>query len=94
MHEGERAVMVVQDHGIGVEPERLPHIFDRFERGVSQRHYGGLGLGLYIVRGIVEKAGGNVRCESILGAGAKFVVSLPREPVSALHFAGGDARRR
>ncbi|WP_140797790.1 GAF domain-containing sensor histidine kinase [Myxococcus xanthus] len=44
------AELVVEDHGIGIPPERLLHIFERFERAVPTRHYGGFGLGLYIVR--------------------------------------------
>jgi predicted ATPase/signal transduction histidine kinase len=71
------ARLVVEDHGIGIEPTRLPHVFDRFERGVSARHYGGLGLGLYIVREIVAALGGSVHAESELGAGARFTVELP-----------------
>jgi signal transduction histidine kinase len=75
--EGLRAVLAVQDHGIGIDPEQLPHVFERFERGVSTRNYGGLGLGLYIARNIVERMGGVIRCESVPGDGARFVVSLP-----------------
>jgi signal transduction histidine kinase len=75
--EGDEAVLVVQDHGIGIQPDRLPRIFERFERGVSTRHYGGLGLGLYIVRNLVERLGGNIRCESKPDEGARFVVRLP-----------------
>jgi signal transduction histidine kinase len=69
--------LVVTDHGIGIPPERLPYIFERFERAVSSRQYGGLGLGLYIVRGIVEALGGTVRAESVPGSGATFTVELP-----------------
>ncbi|NUP14394.1 MAG: AAA family ATPase [Polyangiaceae bacterium] len=71
------ARLVVVDHGIGIEPERLPYIFERFVRGVSATHYGGLGLGLYIVRAIVSALGGKVSAESKLGEGATFVVELP-----------------
>jgi signal transduction histidine kinase len=74
-----RAILTVQDHGMGIAPERIPRIFERFERGVSVRHFGGLGLGLYIVRSIVDAFGGTVCCESSLGSGARFVVSLPYE---------------
>ena len=77
---GNEARLAVRDHGIGVPPERLPYIFDRFERAVSARQYGGLGLGLYIVRSIVETLGGHVRCESILGSGSTFHVALPSSP--------------
>jgi signal transduction histidine kinase len=77
VREGGDALLVVRDRGIGINAEHLPLIFERFERGVSSRRYGGLGLGLYIVRSIVDKLGGRVRCESKPGAGATFVVSLP-----------------
>ncbi len=53
-------------------------VFQPFERAVSVRHYGGLGLGLYIVRTIVTGMGGSVRVESAVGEGSTFVVTLPR----------------
>ncbi len=73
------ARLTILDHGIGVLPERLPHIFERFERGVSSRQYGGLGLGLYIVRTIVDGLGGQVRCEgdARLAAARRSRVELP-----------------
>ncbi|AUX31384.1 MULTISPECIES: ATP-binding protein [Sorangium] len=75
--EGEMAKLVVADRGIGIDPSRVPYIFERFERGVSAQHYGGLGLGLYISRRIVIAHGGSIRVESELGAGAAFIVDLP-----------------
>ncbi|MDI1445586.1 MASE1 domain-containing protein [Polyangium sp. 6x1] len=72
------AQLTVRDHGIGIPPDRLPHIFERFERAVSSRAYKGLGLGLYIVRSIVEALGGSIRVESTLGSGTMFTVELPR----------------
>jgi signal transduction histidine kinase len=78
----DRALLVVRDRGIGIAPDRLPHVFERFERGVSASQYGGLGLGLYIVRSIVQGLGGEVTCESRLGEGARFVVSLPLSPAT------------
>ncbi|MFL5347442.1 MAG: ATP-binding protein [Hyalangium sp.] len=77
---GDVARLIVSDRGIGIAPERLPHIFERFERAVSSKHYGGLGLGLYIVREIVEALGGSVRAESYLGFGSTFTVELPLRP--------------
>ncbi|WP_437301240.1 sensor histidine kinase [Sorangium sp. So ce426] len=72
------ARLSVRDHGIGIDPARQGQIFERFERAVSDRHYGGLGLGLYISRRIAEAHGGSIGVESALGAGATFVVELPR----------------
>jgi signal transduction histidine kinase len=70
----------VRDHGLGIAPERLPHIFERFERGVSARNYGGLGLGLYVSRQIVDAHGGRIDVESAVGQGTTFRVRLPRHP--------------
>src|SRR5262249_22997206 len=74
---GNVARLAVRDNGIGIEPEIQVRIFDPFERAVSANDYGGLGLGLYIVRRIVEQHEGSVRVESQPGAGATFVVELP-----------------
>lgn len=71
-------VLRVRDHGIGIAPERLEGLFQRFERAVSARNYGGLGLGLYRVRSIVEAHGGMVTVDSVPGQGATFRVQLPR----------------
>jgi len=71
------ARLVVADEGMGIEPEHLPHLFGRFERAVSARHYGGLGLGLYIVQRIVEAHQGTVSVDSQPGAGATFMIELP-----------------
>lgn len=72
-----RATVVVRDHGIGIDPARQEQIFERFGRAVSSRHYAGLGLGLYIVRRIVEAHGGTISVDSDLGDGATFTVELP-----------------
>ena len=71
------AVLRVVDEGIGIDPAKLDIIFGRYERAVSERHYGGLGLGLYISRSVVEAMGGNVLASSERGAGATFEVRLP-----------------
>lgn len=68
----------IRDHGIGIPAEHQVRIFERFERAVSDRHYGGLGLGLWIVRQIVDAFGGTIRVESRAGAGSTFTVLLPR----------------
>ncbi|RKH52546.1 DUF4118 domain-containing protein [Corallococcus sp. AB050B] len=72
-----KAALTVRDQGIGISEESLPRLFGRFERAVSDRHYGGLGLGLYITRTLVEAMGGTVRVESRLGQGSIFTVELP-----------------
>jgi signal transduction histidine kinase len=71
------AELVMRDHGIGIDPARLPHVFERFERAVPWTHYGGLGLGLYITRCIVQAHGGTVRAESTVGEGTTITVRLP-----------------
>jgi signal transduction histidine kinase len=65
----------VSDTGRGIEPEDLPHLFDRFRRGRSPG-YEGSGLGLAIVRGIIEAHGGSVSVESAPGQGARFSFAL------------------
>jgi PAS domain S-box-containing protein len=79
-----RAFLSVRDHGIGIDPDDQRHIFERFERAVSSRNYGGLGLGLYIVKRIVEAHGGTIRVDSVAGEGATFTVELPQRPMVAV----------
>jgi signal transduction histidine kinase len=71
------ARLEVKDHGIGIAKEMMDKIFKPFERAVSVRHYGGLGLGLYIVRTIIDGLGGTIRVESQPNAGSTFSVELP-----------------
>jgi PAS domain S-box-containing protein len=72
-----RAILTVEDHGIGIQPDALPRLFKPFERGVSGRHYGGLGLGLHIVKTNVEAMGGAVSVESVPERSTVFTVELP-----------------
>ena len=72
----EWAVVRVQDTGIGIPPEDLPHLFGRFHRGRNAAAYPGSGLGLAIVRAIVERNGGTVEAEHV-EQGARFVLRLP-----------------
>ena len=71
------ATVIVQDRGIGIAAEDQARIFERFERAVPTRHYGGFGLGLWIVRQIIEALGGTIEVESEIGAGSRFTVALP-----------------
>jgi signal transduction histidine kinase len=71
------ARLTVRDEGIGISPEHLPRIFARFERAVSAEHFGGLGLGLYLTRHLVEALGGTIRASSEPGKGSTFEVELP-----------------
>ncbi len=66
------ATLSVHDHGHGIPPERVPHIFEAFERGVSSTHYGGLGLGLFIAKAVVEDHGGMLTVDNRPGEGATF----------------------
>ena len=82
--DGDTARLLVRDHGIGIAPEDQARIFERFERGVSGQHVGGLGLGLWIARAFVEALGGRIRVESRVGEGSTFTVELPmRGPTPA-----------
>ncbi len=90
--EGKNAVLRVTDGGIGVSPDVLPHIFDLFVQGdvAIDRSKGGLGIGLTLVRRLVELHGGTVEAESHgKGHGALFTVRLPASP-SPVAIAGID----
>jgi len=71
------ALLSVDDRGMGICEADRERIFERFERAVPLRHYGGLGLGLYISRKIAQAHGGNISVQSELALGSRFVVELP-----------------
>jgi HD-GYP domain-containing protein (c-di-GMP phosphodiesterase class II)/anti-sigma regulatory factor (Ser/Thr protein kinase) len=76
---GEKMQIVVEDHGMGIPPDKLGRVFERFyrvEEGGAER-VGGSGLGLAIVKSVVELHGGTVRVESEFGKGSRFLVELP-----------------
>jgi PAS domain S-box-containing protein len=71
------AMIRVRDHGIGIEKEKHEKIFLRYERAAPNANYGGLGLGLYIARQLVEAHQGTIRVDSEPGEGSTFSVELP-----------------
>ena len=73
---GEAAIFQKPFH-LGIAPADREKIFDRFVRVAPIQHYGGLGLGLYIVRHVVEAHGGTISVDSTPGEGALFTVELP-----------------
>jgi PAS domain S-box-containing protein len=82
--EGDQAVITVEDDGIGIAPEVLPRLFEIFSQAdpSRERAQGGLGIGLSLVRGLVEMHGGSVAVHSDgLGRGSRFTVRLPLAPV-------------
>jgi signal transduction histidine kinase len=90
--EADRARIIVRDHGVGIAAGDLPRIFERFERAAA-RHVGGFGLGLWIVRQVVDALGGTIAVESRLGSGSVFIVELPLEPRGAHGPAPGSYAR-
>ncbi len=77
--DGSRARLAVADHGIGIPCGVQDAIFEPFARVAPSRRYGGLGLGLYIARQIVEALGGSIRVHSAADQGTTFTVELPTE---------------
>jgi signal transduction histidine kinase/GAF domain-containing protein len=77
--EGNQMLTAVIDHGIGIPADEIPKLFERFHRArnVSSRYYGGLGLGLYIAKAIVEAHNGSIGVVSEEGEGATFTIRLP-----------------
>ncbi|HZS35917.1 MAG TPA: ATP-binding protein [Polyangia bacterium] len=75
--EGDRAVLSIADQGDGLAPELMARLFQPYERGVTHRGYGGLGIGLYLARKIVDAHGGNIEVRSRKGAGTEFIARLP-----------------
>lgn len=72
--------IAVRDRGMGIRPEDQQRIFERFEQAGTPRPFGGLGLGLWIVRQILRAMGGTIAVTSQPGAGSVFTVAVPRDP--------------
>ena len=81
-HAGSMAKVSVCDRGPGVPEDERELIFERFQHGTSAGHRGGLGLGLYISKEIVQLHGGTISCEAPIGGGARFVVRLPERSLA------------
>ncbi|MBV8358482.1 MAG: PAS domain-containing sensor histidine kinase [Deltaproteobacteria bacterium] len=73
-------VVRVKDQGIGISPQELDRIFDPFEQGRAATSNGGLGLGLWITKAIVEAHGGSILAESELGQGSAVTMTIPLQP--------------
>jgi signal transduction histidine kinase len=78
------ARLIVIDHGIGIATDDQDRIFERFERLVSERSVSGFGLGLWIVRQIVDAMQGHIHVESAVGEGSRFTVEIPLRPRPAV----------
>src|SRR5262249_10329885 len=99
--QGEEFVLIVADTGMGIAAKNLPHVFDRFWQadGSSKRKYQGVGIGLALVKELVEIQGGRVSVESQEGKGTTFTVRLPyqkgeagaRQPEAAPAAAPADS---
>ena len=74
------AIIAVRDNGIGIPPEAMPLIYERYARGANARSrgIGGTGFGLYVVEAIVRHHGGRIEVESAVNQGTAFTVHIPR----------------
>src|SRR5204863_4733879 len=84
--EGGEFELQVEDTGVGIPADALPHIFDAYRQAHRQR--GGTGLGLAIVRGVADAHGGRVTVESQAGKGSRFTVLLPRSRADVAQSGG------
>lgn len=73
----DKAVIIVQDRGIGIPEEDLSRIFGRFERATQSRQHAGLGLGLYIASQVIQRHRGAIRAENRTKGGTRFIIELP-----------------
>ncbi|MBM4060450.1 MAG: HAMP domain-containing histidine kinase, partial [Planctomycetes bacterium] len=84
----------VRDNGIGIPEQDRPRLFRRFERGSNTGGISGTGLGLHIVKEIVQGHGGCVSFESAVGSGTTFVLHLPKQPVQPAHSPVSETAER
>jgi signal transduction histidine kinase len=91
----DRVALAIHDHGLGIPAEDQDRIFRRFERAASSRNYSGIGLGLWIVKQIVDAFGGVITVDSRPEAGSTFTVELPRRhPAGSASLAAAAASAR
>lgn len=81
---GDTARIHVRDHGVGIDEQYLPHVFDRFYRVEQSRSGGGTGLGLAITKWVVEAHDGNIQVASVRNEGSTFTIILPTHNASRL----------
>lgn len=90
--DGEEAVVTIEDGGPGIAQEDRERVFERFERGFSMRNYGGMGVGLYVTRQIVERHGGTIEAENAPGGGARMTIHLPFDPSRSTRVESSGSR--
>jgi len=84
------ALITLTDHGVGIAPEDIPHVFERFYRGKARDRLGnvldvrGMGQGLYVVKSIIEGHGGSIQVESVPGKGSTFRLYVPLAPADRI----------
>ncbi|MEM0963619.1 MAG: ATP-binding protein [Bacteroidota bacterium] len=90
--EGDRAVLAVEDTGVGIGADDLPHVFDRFRQvdGSATRTHEGTGIGLALAKELVEMHDGTIEVESAVGFGTRFTVLLPRSENGAVGLAEAE----
>ena len=86
----DRAWLAVRDQGIGIAPDQQKLLFQRFARAAGRDAPGGIGLGLWIARQLVDAHGGSIRIESALGEGSSFIVELPCRPAVGVRASKSD----
>jgi len=89
-HDGKEIEIQVRDDGAGIAPDVLPQIFEPFM--TTKEHGRGVGLGLAISRGIVERHSGRIEVESQLGRGTTFTITLPTQAAEVALAAVGDGK--
>jgi signal transduction histidine kinase len=87
----DEVAVAVADHGIGIPATDLDRLFERYHRGSNVSGIVGTGVGLYLVKMVVDMHGGAVAVESQEGNGARFTIRLPRKPATAAEAAIAEA---